>query len=413
MVALSILSAGVKHEQQRMDRISEPQNKAFMPRRIAVSINASWNILNFRAGLMKALRAQGFDVAAAAPDDGYAGRLAELGCRHVPLIMDNKGTNPLRDAALFLRYLGFMRRERPDVYLGWTIKPNVYGSLAAHMLGIPVVNNVSGLGTAFIRDTWITRIVKQLYRTALRRSACVFFQNGEDRDLFVTLGLVRAEQTRLLPGSGIDLDRFVPAACTTRATGDGPVFLLIARLLWDKGVGEYVEAARQVRAKWPTAQFRLLGFLDVENRTAVPRETVEGWRREGLIDYLGAADDVRPHIAAADCVVLPSYREGAPRSLLEASAMARPVITTDVPGCRDVVTDGITGLMCRPRDAEDLAVKMLTLAAMTPEARATMGAAGRARMEREFDERIVIECYLNVIQTILTPTPAEVSKAPP
>lgn len=372
-------------------------------RKVIVSINAAWNILNFRANLVKALAEQGLEVVALTPDDAHAASLAGIGCRHVALAMNNKGTNPLQDGGLFLRYVAILRRERPDAFLGWTIKPNVYGSLAAHLLNIPVINNVSGLGTAFTRDSWLTRIAEQLYRVALRRSACVFFQNADDLDLFESRHLVRSGQTALLPGSGIALDHFTPTHCEAQ---EGPVFLLIARLLWDKGVAEYVAAARQVRAVLPGARFHVLGFLDANNRTAITRAQVEDWTREGVITYLGAADDVRPHISAADCVVLPSYREGVPRSLLEAAAMARPQIATDVPGCRDAVEDGVTGLLCRARDSEDLAQKMLIFAAMTPQARAAMGAAGRRRMEQMFDERIVIDRYLNLLKSVLPPLPA-------
>lgn len=368
---------------------------------ILLSTNTSWNIVNFRSGLVRALVARGFDVVAASPVDTHVARLEQIGCRHVPLAMDNKGADPLKDSALFLRYLGLMRRERPDIYLGWTIKPNIYGSLAARLLGLPVVNNVSGLGTAFLREGWLTRVVKLLYRVAFRRSACVFFQNNDDRDLFVSSHLVRDEQTRLIPGSGIDLNRFSPTSPMHRAEHEGPVFILVARLLWDKGVGEYVEAARRVKARVPYARFQLLGFLDVANRSAVPREMVDGWVKEGVIEYLGQTDDVRPFIAAADCVVLPSYREGTPRSLIEAAAMARPLITTDVPGCREVVDDGKNGWICRLKDAEDLADKFLRFTEASAERKLEMGRQSRLKVEREFDEKIVIDAYLDAIERSL------------
>jgi len=369
--------------------------------KLLLSANTSWNIANFRAGLVQTMVAHGFEVVAASPVDAHAARLEEIGCRHVPLAMDNKGANPLRDAALFLLYLRLMRRERPDIYLGWTIKPNIYGSLAARLLGIPIVNNISGLGTAFLSDGWLTRVVKPLYRLALRHSSRVFFQNRDDCELFVSSRLVRPEQGRLLPGSGIDLDRFAPVPPAPRAAGEGPVFILIARLLWDKGVGEYVEAARRVKAQVPQARFRLLGFLDVENRTAVPHEVVESWEGEGIVDYLGQTDDVRPHIAAADCVVLPSYREGTPRSLLEAAAMARPLIATDVPGCREVVDDEVNGWLCKVRDAEDLADSMLRFAQVSDERKLEMGRQSRLKAEREFNEHVVIGAYLDAIEHAL------------
>lgn len=380
-----------------MDVLSKPAGAGPKKPRVAISINMAWNIANFRAGLIRALIAEGYEVVAIAPPDAHVGRLEAMGCRFVPLPMDNKGANPARDAALFARYLAILRRERPDAYLGYTIKPNIYGSLAAQALGVPVINNVSGLGTAFIRDGWMTRVVKLLYRAAFARSRCVFFQNEDDRALFLAARLVRKERTRLVPGSGIDLDRFAPKPEAQRASRN-VTFLLIARLIYDKGVREYVDAARIVREHRPDAQFRLLGFVDVDNRTAVTRADVDAWSAEGLVHYLGNADDVRPHIEAADCVVLPSYREGTPRTLLEAAAMAKPLIATDVPGCREVVGDNENGLLCRVRDAQDLAAKMIAMIDMAPEAREQMGRAGRAKMERQFDERLVIEAYLDALR---------------
>ncbi|OQM77584.1 glycosyltransferase family 4 protein [Manganibacter manganicus] len=365
--------------------------------KILLSSNTSWSIVNFRSGLIRALVKEGCDVVVACPVDTYTERLARLGCRHIPLAMDNKGTNPFRDAVLFLRYLRLMRRERPNVFFGWTIKPNVYGSLAARGLTIPAINNIAGLGVAFSRQGWLNRTVKLLYRVALARSACVFFQNPDDRGLFLRSGLAHAAQARLLPGSGVDLVRFAPAFSVP--SEDGPVFILIARMLWDKGVGEYVEAARQVRARVPRARFRLLGFLDVENRSAIPRKTMESWVREGIAEYLGVTDDVRPHIAAADCVVLPSYYpEGTPRSLLEGAAMGRPLITTDTPGCRTVVDDGINGWLCKARDAGDLTGKMMRFVELSQEQRAEMGRQSRLKAEREFDERLVIKSCLEAVR---------------
>lgn len=371
---------------------------------IALSINASWNIFNFRAGLIRALREAGYEVVALSPPDAWAPRLAELGAAHVPVSMDSAGVSPLRDLALLARYRRVLKRVRPDVFLGYTAKPNVWGSLAAQSLGIPVINNVSGLGTAFIRRGPLTAIVANLYRAAFRRSATVFFQNPEDRDLFVARRIVDPAKAALLPGSGVDIERFAPRP-RARAEGGGLVFLMAARLLWDKGVGEYVEAARLVRREFPQARFRLLGFLDVANRTAVPRAEVEAWAAEGLIDYLGHSEDVRPFLAEADCVVLPSYREGLPRVLLEAAAMGRPLIATDVPGCRHVAEEGVSGFLCAARDARSLAEAMLKMIALAPERRSAMGAAARARVEAEFDERLVAARYLKSIEAALRDCP--------
>lgn len=380
--------------------------------KVVISINTSWNIINFRTGLISALQEEGFTVVVVAPTDEYSPKLEHLGCRHIPMPMDNMGTSPVRDLALFARYVSVLRREAPDLYLGWTIKPNIYGSLAAHLLGVPTINNVSGLGTAFLHQGWLTRIVRMLYRMALSRSRTVFFQNADDCRLFVETGLVRRGQADILPGSGVNLSTFVQQPLVLRGEGQGPVFLLVARLLWDKGIGEFVEAARGVRQRVPNARFQLLGFLDVENRTAVPRETVEDWQREGIIEYLGHTDDVRPFISESDCVVLPSYREGAPRSLLEAAAMGRPLITTDTIGCRDVVEHGVNGWLCQVKDAGDLAEQMLAFAEMSIEGRRRMGKSSRLLVERKFDETVVIKSYLGSIRQIKSDTNPSESKLP-
>ena len=366
--------------------------------KVLIALNTAWNLFNFRAGLIRALVAQGHAVVAVAPDDAYASRLAELGCRFVALPMDNQGTHPGRDALLLWRFWRLLRRERPDVYLGYTVKPNVYGSLAAGWLGIAVINNIAGLGAVFIQNGWLLRLVRWLYRIALGGSAKVFFQNEDDRQLFVGGGLVRPELCGLLPGSGIDLERFgllpLPAL---DAQPRKLRFLLIARMLWDKGVGEYVQAAGLVRARWPDAEFCLLGFLDVKNPAAISGAQMQTWVQQGHVRYLGVSDDVRAEIASADCVVLPSYREGTPRTLLEAAAMGRPLIASDAVGCREVVDDGQNGYLCKVRDATDLAEKMERMLLLHPGERAAMGRRGREKMEREFDEQIVIRKYLDAI----------------
>lgn len=370
--------------------------------KIVIGLNTAWNLFNFRAGLIRALVARGYEVVAVAPPDAYAPRLAALGCRFVPLPMDNQGTHPGKDALLLWRFVRLFRQERPDVYLGYTVKPNVYGSLAARWLGIPVINNIAGLGAVFIRDGWLVRLVRGLYRAALGASSKVFFQNDDDRQLFISSGLVNAAATDLLPGSGIDLARFavvpvVPHGGTPRKFR----FLLIARMLLDKGVGEYVEAARLIRARWPQAECCLLGFVDVQNPAAISRAQMDDWVDQGFVSYLGVSDDVRAEIAQTDCIVLPSYREGTPRTLLEAAAMGRPIITTDAVGCREVVDDGVNGYLCQPRNAADLAAKMEQMLALTHQQRLAMGQRGRAKMEAEFDEQIVINKYLKAIEAIL------------
>lgn len=367
-----------------------------MNKKIVISVNAAWNIHNFRSGLVKALSRQGYDIMVMAPDDSYSRRLALLGCRFKMLYMDNNGTNPGRDLALLMKYWRVLQSVRPLVYLGYTIKPNVYGSIAAHGLGIPVINNIAGLGTTFINHTLLTSVVKRLYRFSLRSSQRVFFQNADDRDLFVNAGLIEARTADILPGSGIDLERFLPSPLQ-RIDNRGFRFLLVSRMLRDKGIEEFAAAAQIVRQRLPAAQFQLLGPLDTKNANAIPVSRIRHWEQLGLIDYLGDTDDVRPYMRAADCIVLPSYREGTPHSLLEAAAMARPIITTDVAGCREVVDHHANGFLCKTKNAGDLAGKMLRMADLPHERRQAMGAMGRMKVVRQFDEKIVIEKYLTAL----------------
>ncbi len=367
-------------------------------KKVVIALNTAWNILNFRSGLIRALVASGYEVVAVAPPDEYSEGLSDLGCRFVPFPMDNQGTNPVRDLLLLWQFFKLLRIERPDVFLGYTVKPNVYGSLAAHALGIPVVNNIAGLGAVFIKGGWLNQLVKGLYRVALSRSRKVFFQNDDDRQLFTSSRLVHVGVTDLLPGSGIDLKKFSPAPLPGTTTVH---FLMIARMLWDKGVGEFVEAARLLKQRGVDAEFCLLGFLDVQNPAAISQQQMNDWIEEGAICYLGVSDSVWLEIRQVDCVVLPSYREGTPRVLLEAAAMARPIITTDAVGCREVVDDGINGYLCKPKDASDLADKMEQIAFMPPSEREAMGLRGREIVEREFDEQIVIDKYLAAIDAVL------------
>lgn len=362
---------------------------------IAISANSSWNIVNFRLGIIEALHSRGFEVAVVAPRDEHSSRLAELGVRFIPIEIDSAGLSITRDARLVFRYYRILRRLRPVAYLAYTPKPNVYGSIAARAVGAKVINNMTGLGTLFIKRGPLTALLKTLYRFCFRSSSTVFFQNSDDRNLFLRDRIVAAAQARLLPGSGIDVDHFKPAS-SDRA-GEPFVFLFVGRLLWEKGIGEYVEAASIVRKQFPDARFRILGAMGVANRSAVPAAVVEQWRAEGIVEYLGATNDVRTALGQADCIVLPSYREGLPRALLEGSAMGKPLIATDVPGCRDVVVDGRTGFLCAARSAQALAAAMVRMLDTSPHRRQQMGGEGRRKVEKEFCETIVVDKYLEAL----------------
>lgn len=373
--------------------------------RLLLSTNTAWNLVNFRSAVITTLKVSGHDVICAAPHDDFVPKVEALGVPFIELPMDSQGTSPVRDFGLFMRYRRIMREQGVDAYLSWTPKPNIYGGLAARSLGIAAIPNISGLGVAFSRGRWLRSIVTTLYRHAIANAACVFFQNGENRATFEGLGLLRDVRTDLLTGSGVDLERF-DAGRFPQPDAPVPVFLMVCRLLWDKGVGEFVEAARMMKKAGVTCEFRLVGMLDVENPSAVPRSAVDAWVDEGVIRYMGATNDVRGPMAEADCVVLPSYYpEGTPRTLLEAAAMGRPIITSDMPGCRNAVIDGKTGYVCQAKSADALMEAMRRVLRLTPGERQAMGTAARELATSRFDEKLVAARYAEEVERALAFVP--------
>lgn len=347
--------------------------------------------------MIRQLIERGHDVYVVAPLDAYSSRVAELGARFHPIALSSSGLSPLRDAKSLLEYFRTLRAIRPSAYLGFTVKPNIYGSLAAHALGIQVINNISGLGVVFMKGGLLRRLVETLYRLALRRSSTVFFQNPDDLALFKERRLVRDDQAKLLSGSGVDLTQFAPSSS---ARAPGPFrFLMVARMLWDKGVGQFVDAARILSQRSESPSFSLLGPAGVDNRAAISLSQLEEWAADGTVAYLGESDDVRPHLARADCVVLPSYyREGIPRSLIEAAAMGKPIITTDEVGCREAVDEGRTGFLCRARSVDSLVEAMERMLELDEAALAAMGAVARRKAEQQFDEKQIFQAYLDALQ---------------
>lgn len=364
-----------------------------MPR-VLIAANSTWNIKNFRMPIIRELVRRGYEIVTVSPDPGGV-ELDGTELPHRCCDMHRSTTNPVRDVAYIAKLLKIFAQERPSLFLSFTIKPNIYGSTVCRLRRVPAIPNVSGLGTTFLGGSTLKRVVTTLYRFSFRSAAKVFFQNRDDRDLFLEGRLIEPDQACIVPGSGVDLERFAPAMLP-RTTH----FLMISRLLGDKGVREYVAAARELKKKRPDASFSLIGELDLENPTAIRGSEVEEWAREGVVRYLGSSDDVRPFIGEASAVVLPSYREGLPRTLLEAAAMARPLIATDVPGCREVVREGITGFLCKPRDTASLAQAMERHAAASHEERAAMGARSRAMAEEEYHEGLVVAAYMDAIEDL-------------
>ena len=366
---------------------------------ILIVSNTSWYLYNFRLGLISSLLERGNQVFTLAPEDEFSHKLEKSGCHHIHLEMDNKGLNPINDVMMKRRLSNIYGRMNPDLILHYTIKPVIYGSMAAAKLGIPFINNITGLGTAFIKRNWVTWLVKRLYRLSQKNANHVFFQNADDKELFSRERLIPEDMAKeVVPGTGIDTDHFNVSPYPKNKL---VTFLLIARMLKDKGVREFVEAAREIKLEFSNVNFQLLGFLGVSNRTAISHQQIQVWEVQGIIEYLGETDDVRPYIADADCVVLPSYREGLPRTLLEAASMGRPIIATDVTGCREVVEHGVNGYLCKEKDANDLAEKMRDVIKLSCHDRKKMGLKGRKKMEDNFNEKIIVEKIVNRIENVL------------
>ena len=364
-------------------------------RHVVLTVNACWNLLNFRRRLVERLLEDGHRVTVLAPEDDHADELIAMGCAFRPLPFDPASARLVDQGRLLWSIGRALRALQPDIAFGFTVKNNIFGALAAARLGIPFIPNVTGLGTAFLGSAAMRRAVEVLYRVVLRSCPLVFFQNPDDRALFVQRRLVREDRTALLPGSGIDLERFAPAPWP--AVGDaGPTMLMIARLLRDKGIREYLDAGAQLEQRGVSATLALLG-APIDDGRGFGAEQIAAECTTAGIDYRGVTDDVRPAIAGAHAVVLPSYREGAPRVLIEAAAMARPAIASDVPGCSFVVADGETGFLCEPRDAAALATAIERFVALGPEQQRAMGQAARRRAEAVFSDHVVIAAYREAI----------------
>lgn len=364
--------------------------------KIAISINTTWNIFNFRLGLIKILQEMGHELIAIAPADEYVLLLEKENVVCLPIKIDSKGTNAVEDLKLIRAYYKILKKIQPDIMLSYTIKPNIYGNFAAQVLGIKVVNNVSGLGTLFIEKSLSTKIAKTLYKIAFLRSNWVFFQNKEDQELFLKRKLVKNKFTSIIPGSGVNLSIFK----SDRSNNKGIIILFVGRLIGDKGIREFINAAKILLKSNNNLQFKIVGEFGYNNRTAVTKEELDNWLEIDQIQYLGKVDNMQDVYAQTDIMVLPSYREGLSKSLIEACAMELPIVTTNVPGCRDVVDNGINGYLCEPKNSVDLASKISKIIELSEEHRVQMGKNARKIAVNKFDERIVISEYLKKIKLL-------------
>ena len=371
--------------------------------KIVLFANTEWYLYNFRRSLAFALRDAGHELLLVSPPGPYGEKLRAMGFRWLPAPMERRSLNPLREAQLvaWLRHL--FKEEQVDLVHGFTIKCAVYGSLAARLLGdVARVNAVAGMGYVFSSGDLKARALRPVVRTLMGMAlggqrARLVLQNPDDVALFERARLVAPEAIRLIPGSGVNCERFAPSGA--RGWGGRFRVVLPARLLWDKGVAEYVEAARRLRAEGKAIDFLLAGDPDPGNPAAVPEAALRDWVAEGLVDWLGHVDDMPGLFASVDAVILPSYREGLPKGLIEAGACGLPLVTTDVPGCREVVEDGVDGLLVPARDSVSLANAIARLAD-DPALCDRLGKAVRRKVLARFDERIVVARTLAVYQEL-------------
>jgi glycosyltransferase involved in cell wall biosynthesis len=382
--------------------------------KVVLFANTEWYLYNFRRSLAMALGDAGHDVLLISPAGPYGERLRALGLRWQPVPMERRSLNPLREAMLLLHLGRLLRREQPDVVHAFTIKCAVYGSLAARLAGVPArVNAVAGMGYVFISDAPTARLLRPVVRALLKlalggRNARLILQNPDDVALFQQAGLVDPAHIRLIPGSGVDCSRF--ASDPTRRPGERLRVLLPARLLWDKGLSEYVHAAHRLQSEGRPIDFLLAGDPDPGNPAAVPEADVRGWVGEGIVQWLGHVDDMPALLRSVDIVTLPSYREGLPKGLIEAAASGCALVTTDVPGCREVVAHEVDGLLVPVRDADALADAIARLQD-DPALRQRLADAGRCKAVERFDEHIVVRGTLAVYEE-LVPVPSKSARRP-
>lgn len=356
--------------------------------RVCLVANSSWNIYNFRKQVIEKFLSNGYSVTVLAPTDRYSDYSRHTShVQHIDLKhLNRSGTNPVREFRLILELYGWYKKLNPDIVLHYTHKPNIYGGIAAKWARVKSIAIITGLGYAFLNKNWLQTLMVRLYRSVADFHNYFIFENIDDRLFFKTLDIVDDNNSASVKGCGVNLQHFKASQPYLPSKPEQTVFTFIGRLLVDKGIREYVAAAKMVAERFPQSTFYIIGESDLENPATVSQEEVQSWQAVPQVKVLGFQEDVRPFISQSDCIVLPSYREGMPRALTESLAMSRPVITTDVPGCREAVDDGINGYLVKPKDADDLAEKMVRFINLPTNEKAAMGKHGRLKAERSFSD---------------------------
>lgn len=345
--------------------------------------------------MLQELVLRGFEVFFAVPqlsEDSAVKMMEATGCQYVHTPMSRRGINPLEDLRLISRYQRVAQAVTPDIILTYTIKPNVYGNYVGNRLGVPAITNVTGIGSS-LSSGKLKYLVKRMYKYACDKASIVFFQNQGNLDFFLENNMVDPNKVRLIPGSGVNLDKFQPMKKTNK--GDGITrFLYIGRIMKDKGIGEYLDAANRITKQYPNTEFQILGPFEEEQYKAL----IENNPR---VKYLGRSSDVREQIREVDCIVHPSYHEGMSNVLLEGAAMGKPLLASNIPGCKEIVDNGANGYLFEPKSVDSMVEKLHLFLELNDEERMEMGLASRRKVEEEFDRNLVVEAYLQAISEMI------------
>ena len=377
-----------------------------MAKKIGFVGNSLLTMCNFRMGVMRHLVHLGYEVVVIVPQDGDTEILRQEHIRLIPIEVDCKGTNPIADIQLAKTLLKIYRREQFDFLFHYTIKSVIYGSWAARNAGIPQIPVITGLGYTFLKKNLLNRLVISLYKRTIRSAESVWFLNQTDQQVFTSLNILPYENTRLINGEGVDTMKYH----TTRLLTTNPfTFLYIGRMLWDKGVGLFVEAARIIKERYPQAVFNILGPLSSDNPNNISPTQLEEWHNSGVVNYIGCTSNVLPHVEESTCIVLPTfYPEGMPRVLMEAASMKRPIIASNVPGCREVVIDGKNGFLCLKKNVNSLVASMEKMLTLSQQELIDMGAAGREHVLQLFDEQKIIAIYQQQLEKYFSLKPSQI-----
>lgn len=370
-----------------------------MMKKILLTGNTCFAIVNFRMGLLRELMNEGYEIHVLAPLDERVSDLHDLEVTYHEMQMTRRGKNIVSEAMVVWRTFCLIKNIQPDIVFSYTIKNNIYSGLICRLLNIPFIPNITGLGPSYDLTGIVAVIIDLMYKISLKSAKRVFFQNSSDLDEFIRRGYVKAENTQQLLGSGVNLTRF-PYNPEKNDT-DSITFLMISRMLREKGVEFFVEAAKEIKREFPDSKFILVGPIDEGNPSSIPRAKLDKWSEEGIVSYEGEHKDVSSFLQVANCFVLPSwYREGTPRVLLEAAASGCVIVTTDTPGCRDTLLNEVTGFLCRPKDRGSLTDQMKRMCYLSKEERIVMANAANKLAVEKFDEANVISEYMQLVSDL-------------